>query len=708
MSDGGNLTRDIVLRVRAQNLATADFKQLTAQVNELAAGVDHLTAAAGRGEVKERELTQTLAKFGQAVDNLKSIAATIESFKGLELALKKDEDALARATTKLTEFRAANETAVSGVGALGKELNKLENDERRATTALENRQKRQAENIASLEKQGFNVRDLAAAEQQLLTVTNQIAGATQRLTDAQQNYAVNVRRNAEALALQKKAAQEAARAENELAAAEKARVAAQHQELAARQAVDRQQSHVEVTAGADAFNARVAARRKAEEEAAAKTREREQVQIRANAINHDLELQRIRAELKVRSDAIEKAKQAERDAAQAKIDAADEVLAEEGWRREQEYRANRGLEERLAEVRRRSSLGVVGRFREDMREKRRLYDEERGAIRTVAKEEEERTTKRRGGGAAAGGAAAARTRTGFLGLQPYELTNLGYQGTDVVQGFLSGVSPGIIAAQQGPQIVQIFGTAILRWSPIIVAGIAAITVAVGALHRTFRDQSSNREFAAALAGSTNSTKYNKEQLTALRKEATDMGMSWKDAGEAIKTAMDFRIRQDNIKELLQAAQDAADVNGEKVPEAMKKFAAALSGGADDILKLNDSYDFLDAKSAQFVRDKFAEGKAEEARAFAADRLSQRLRAQAKEGLDPWTESSRKLKIAWDNLLVTVGNTQAFKDANSWIIKTIGEIGNLAKAIDGRQHDRTVECFGRDGTYRSGWKPEDRC
>jgi hypothetical protein len=563
-------------------------------------------------------------------------------------------------------------------GALGKELNKLENDEKRAATALENRQKKQADNIASLEQQGFNVRDLASAEQQLLTVTNQIAVATQQLTDAQQNYAANVRRNNEALAEKKKATEAATRAENELAAAEKARVAAQHQELAARQAVDRQQSHVEVTAGADAFNAKVAARRKAEEEAAAKTREREQVQIRANQINHDLELQRIRAELKVRSDAIEKAKQAERDAAQAKRDAADEALAEEGWRREQEYRANRGLEERVAEVRRRSDLGVIGRFREDMREKRRLYDEERGAIRTVAKEEEERTTKRRGGGAAA---AATRQQPGFLGLRPYEWTNAGYQATDVVQGFLSGVSPGIIAAQQGPQIVQIFGTAILRWSPIIVAGIAAITVAMGALQRTFREQSSNREFAAALAGSTNATKYNKEQLTALRKEATDMGMSWKDAGEAIRTAMNFRIRQDSIKELLQAAQDAADVNGEKVPEAMKKFAAALSGGADDILKLNDAYDFLDGKSAQFIRDKFAEGKAEEARAFAADRLSQRLRAQAKEGMDPWTEASRKLTIQWDNLLVTVGNTQAFKDANSWIIKTIGELGDLSKAID---------------------------
>jgi hypothetical protein len=116
MSDGGNLTRDIVLRVRAQNLSTADFKQLTAQVNELTAAIDHQVEAAGRGVVKERELTQTLAKFGQAVDNLKSIAATIESFKGLELALKKDEDALGRAATKLTEFRAANETAVSGVG----------------------------------------------------------------------------------------------------------------------------------------------------------------------------------------------------------------------------------------------------------------------------------------------------------------------------------------------------------------------------------------------------------------------------------------------------------------------------------------------------------------------------------------------------------------------------------------------------------------
>jgi uncharacterized protein (DUF1810 family) len=85
MSDGGgSLTRDVLLRVRAQNLSTADFQQVTASVNQLTAALDKQIEAASRGEIKERELTASLNKLSQAADNLKSLSGTIEIFKGFE------------------------------------------------------------------------------------------------------------------------------------------------------------------------------------------------------------------------------------------------------------------------------------------------------------------------------------------------------------------------------------------------------------------------------------------------------------------------------------------------------------------------------------------------------------------------------------------------------------------------------------------------
>ena len=65
------------------------------------------------------------------------------------------------------------------------------------------------------------------------------------------------------------------------------------------------------------------------------------------------------------------------------------------------------------------------------------------------------------GEAAAAGTAKGR---GFLGLRPYELTNLSYQINDVVTGLASGQKPLQVLAQQGGQVFQLFQNKLL---PII-------------------------------------------------------------------------------------------------------------------------------------------------------------------------------------------------------------------------------------------------
>jgi len=82
MSDA--LTRDITLRVKAQNLTTAEFNQITASVNTLTGALDKQIEAAGRGAVKERELAQSLEQLGKASDGLKSLQTTIKLFGDIE------------------------------------------------------------------------------------------------------------------------------------------------------------------------------------------------------------------------------------------------------------------------------------------------------------------------------------------------------------------------------------------------------------------------------------------------------------------------------------------------------------------------------------------------------------------------------------------------------------------------------------------------
>ena len=135
MSDA--LTRDITLRVKAQNLTTAEFNQITASVNTLTGALDKQIEAAGRGAVKERELAQSLEQLGKASDGLKSLQTTIKLFGDIEKPIDNARNAVGRASANLQDFRDKNTGVASGVGALGKELEKLENVEKRAQGMLD-------------------------------------------------------------------------------------------------------------------------------------------------------------------------------------------------------------------------------------------------------------------------------------------------------------------------------------------------------------------------------------------------------------------------------------------------------------------------------------------------------------------------------------------------------------------------------------------
>jgi hypothetical protein len=206
-------------------------------------------------------------------------------------------------------------------------------------------------------------------------------------------------------------------------------------------------------------------------------------------------------------------------------------------------------------------------------------------------------------------------------------------------------------------------------------------VSVGAFQRTFREAASTREFSALLTDNANAANYTVGRLNDLRKAARDMGMSWTDAGAAITTAMDNNVAENRLKQLLQAAQDVKDLTGKDVPAAMKEFTTALTGSADELLKLNDTYHFLSPLEQQHVRDQYAAGEANKARAETIDKLSKTLRDRAEVGLSPWTKATRELSIAWDNLLISLSKTSAFQTLNEWLTTTIGNLGEFGTKLD---------------------------
>jgi hypothetical protein len=256
-----------------------------------------------------------------------------------------------------------------------------------------------------------------------------------------------------------------------------------------------------------------------------------------------------------------------------------------------------------------------------------------------------------GGVSSAAGPSGPRQRpgrggdTGLFGLRGFELQNLGYQVNDIVTQLASGTGIGQVIGQQGGQILQIFNRNLFDLIGLIprYAGVIAVaTTATLAFFEAARQQESTKQFRADLLATTSGLAYQATQLTAIRDKVRDYGVSWADAGEAIRSAIGSGVAQDRIAGFLKVSQDIVDRVGGKVPEVFKALVEGFGAGYESIVKLNQQYQFLTAAQAENIRGMFESGKQAEANATAFDLLSARQRAAAEEGLGPWGRALREV------------------------------------------------------------------
>jgi hypothetical protein len=646
MSDGGgSLTRDVLLRVRAQNLSTADFQQVTASVNQLTAALDKQIEAASRGEIKERELTASLNKLSQAADNLKSLSGTIEIFKGFETRIAAAQAAVEKSRTSITAYQAELAKSETVTARAAERLNVLTRAHDREAATLTKLQGDQAKYAESLEKAGVDTANLAASEQQLLTVAEQIGAARTRLGAAQEGYAESVRKTTAALKTQQDAERAAAQAA-QVRLTESRRLAEESAKAAKAALADQQKAQAEADAAA--------------------TKAREAQIADEKKMAHD------RAEL------VKQVGRQTQDYNQPRYAAIRENL-------EKELK----IREAAVEAERRQSIGLTGRLKEDLTARIRAQQqylqeyiatrrqEQAAATQTATAIERAATGTdalgRRGRGE---GAAAS-----IFGFKPYELTNLGYQVNDVFSGLASGQPAFQVFTQQIGQIVQIVGTRLLPVLPVAAAAVAAFTVTIGALSRALGELASNREFAGAITFNASAIGYSNTQLTELRKTIQNLGASWEDAGKVIRTAIDFNISQGRIKEFGQAAVDVARVLGTEIPEAAKQLAEGLSGGDEGVSKLQASLQVLSDGERKRIRDLFEAGKAEEARALTLDIVSKRAHDAAEAMRSPWEKAVLAMGNAWRNFLDTIKNSPAIQTLVGWIGDAIDGMTKLIREID---------------------------
>ena len=271
----------------------------------------------------------------------------------------------------------------------------------------------------------------------------------------------------------------------------------------------------------------------------------------------------------------------------------------------------------------------------------------------------------------------------FMGLRPYELTNLSYQINDVITGLASGQPVVQILAQQGGQFVQIFGRQmqsvlpmLFRLGPLFLAAGAAATVFFGAMGRGMRQIENLRQFDGLLKATANSATFSAQQLAAVTEQIDRMGLKTDEARQIVRLFVREGINPANILPFTEAAKDLADVMGTEVPEAARRMAEGFTGGYEQIKQLDEEFQFLTAAEREQIKAMFESGRASEARRLAFDRFYKLMDDGAKAMKGPWEQAMSRLGRAWGNLLNAIANSGIIEN----VIKGLDSLGRKINEV----------------------------
>jgi hypothetical protein len=267
--------------------------------------------------------------------------------------------------------------------------------------------------------------------------------------------------------------------------------------------------------------------------------------------------------------------------------------------------------------------------------------------------------------AAATRAAAAQQRLrgvsrgvgGFMGLNPNELQNLGFQVNDIIVSIASGQNPLTVFIQQGAQIGQIWPGAFSKIAarlPIIAALLAVLIplgAAVGELAEDGR-RSMGQE----------STTLNAGNLAQFAEKLEEIGVKAADANKIMRELMADGLDAAQMQQYIDTAKAAAEVTGVEFPEAMSTLRESFQGGFEDILALQEQTGVYDQATLDLIETLFEQGRADEARAVALEAYQHNMDTAAASARGPWKTAIDNLGQAWNNFIGWLSNTAVIRAA----------------------------------------------
>lgn len=274
------------------------------------------------------------------------------------------------------------------------------------------------------------------------------------------------------------------------------------------------------------------------------------------------------------------------------------------------------------------------------------------------------------------------------------------QFSDVVISLQAGQSPLTVFLQQGSQIKDSFGgmgQAARATSSYIIGLVNPFTVAAaaaGVLALAYKQGSDEATaFNASLALTGNTAGTTTEQLAGMAQQVSATGGTvGKAAAVLAQLAASTRIPVSSFESITRAAIDFESATGQAAEETVKNFERIAKDPAAEILKLNESMNFLTASTYEQIKALQEQGKTQAAAELANDAYEQGLNRTSKGVRDnlgyieaSWKAVTGAAKAAWDAAL-NVGREKTLDEQLKALDEQLATIAEAANRRTQRKPD----------------------
>lgn len=266
------------------------------------------------------------------------------------------------------------------------------------------------------------------------------------------------------------------------------------------------------------------------------------------------------------------------------------------------------------------------------------------------------------------------------------------QFTDIAVSLQAGQNPMTVFLQQGGQLKDMFGGVVPAAkalggyvlglvNPFTVAAAAAAVLALA--YKQGSDEATAYNTSLAMTGNTAGTTAG--QLSTLAQQiALSNGTVGKAAGVLAQLAGSTRIPVQAFEGIAAAAIRFESATGQAADETVKNFEKIAKDPAAEILKLNESMNFLTATTYEQIKALQEQGKTQEAAALANETYEQGLNRTSdsvKKNLGyleiSWNAVKSAAKDAWDAAL-NVGREDTLDQQIAALDKQLNDIANARK------------------------------